>query len=327
MSIIEDRYGRTIDYLRISITDRCNLRCRYCMPDQIPQIPHKEILSYEEILRICRCAGLLGIHSFKVTGGEPFVRKDCVWLLEQLRHLPEAKSVTLTTNGLLLKPFLPELEQARPDGINISLDTLDPMRYREITGFDRWQNVWDAVEESVRMGFRVKLNCVLMEGVNDGEVAAFAGLVRNYPLDVRFIEMMPIGCGREYRPVPSGIVLENLKKVYPDLQPCGEKRGNGPARYYTGSGMKGCVGLIDAVSHKFCDNCNRIRLTADGFLKLCLYYGDGVDLKTPMRNGISDQQLAKMLGEAIRRKPMEHGFFDKNEQKRRDLRSMSGIGG
>ena len=327
MSIIEDRYGRKIDYLRISITDRCNFRCKYCMPEEVDSIPHDQILSYEEILRICKCAGLLGVCNFKVTGGEPFVRKGCMELLSNLKKLPGAETVTVTTNGMLLGEYLPELKRIGIDGVNISLDSLKEDVFREITGVPGLPAVRKAMMDAVAMGLRVKINCVLMRGVNETEIPEFVRLSRRYPIDVRFIEMMPIGYGRQYAAIPAEEVLSRIRESVPDLRSIDEKRGNGPAVYYKGSGQQGCIGIIQAVSHKFCDSCNRLRLTSDGFLKLCLYYPDGVDLKGPLRSGTSDRDLTEVIDQAILRKPKEHRFGERQEIQEQDTRVMSGIGG
>ena len=327
MSIIEDRYGRKIDYLRISITDRCNFRCKYCMPEEVDSILHDQILSYEEILRICKCAGLLGVHNFKVTGGEPFVRKGCMELLRNLKELPGVETVTVTTNGMLLDEYLPELKRIGIDGVNISLDSLREHVFREITGAPGLLTVKKALLDAVTMGLRVKINCVLMQGINEVEIPDFVQLSQQYPIDVRFIELMPIGYGKQYTSIPADQVLGIIKESVPDLHSIEEKRGNGPAVYYTGNNLQGCIGIIQAISHKFCDTCNRLRLTSDGFLKLCLYYPDGVDLKGPLRSGASDRELTDVIDQAILQKPKEHRFGELQEIQEQDTRVMSGIGG
>lgn len=320
-----DQYGRDIRYMRISITDRCNLRCRYCMPQEEQ---HEEtLLDAEEILRLCACAVSLGITRFKITGGEPLVRADCPELIRRLKEIPGVEQVTLTTNGLCLSQALPSLARAKIDGINVSLDTLRPERFREITGRDGWQRVWDGIQEGVRLGIPMKVNCVLLGGINEDEILNFVRLARKEPLDVRFIEMMPIGPGKGWAGVGSERVFETVRREYPDFAPVSETRGNGPAVYGRIPGFLGCIGWIDAVHGKFCQTCNRVRLTGDGFLKPCLYYASGTDLRALLRRGASDEELAGAMEQAVRHKPREHHFGEKSRDGEAEERNMSQIGG
>lgn len=216
MISVKDNYGRTIDYMRISVTDRCNLRCRYCMPEDIPSISHDEILRFEEILKICRCAVSLGVRKFKVTGGEPLVRKECLSFLRELKALPGVEQVTLTTNGVLLASRIPELKAIGIDGINISLDTLDPDTFRQITGFDDFGKVWEGLMAAQASGIRTKVNSVLLQGINDKDFEKLTELAKDYPVDVRFIEIMPIGYGQNYRGYDRKALLSLLAARYPD---------------------------------------------------------------------------------------------------------------
>lgn len=318
-----DAYGRTIDYLRLSITDRCNLRCRYCMPVEVPFVEHEKILRYEEILRICAIAASLGIRHLKVTGGEPLVRRGCAGLIQQLKALEGIETVTLTTNGTLLSQQLDSLVEAGLDGVNISLDTLNPQRYAAITGKNELSNVIDGMEKALKAGLRVKLNCVPLAHTPEAELVSLASLAERHPMDVRFIEMMPIGNGAAFAAPDFQKLLEALRRRWPDLHPSSEKRGFGPAHYFRSDSLQGSIGLIDAMSHSFCGRCNRVRLTSEGYLKLCLCHSEGVDLRELLRSGASDGQLRQAIAEAIAKKPARHSFQTCVDE----TRNMSQIGG
>lgn len=305
---MKDTYNRQIDYMRISITDRCNLRCKYCMPEDIEFVPHQNILRYEEFLRLTEIFAAQGIRKIKVTGGEPLVRHDCAAFIRRLKEIDGIENVTITTNGVLLGRYLPELVDAGVDGINISLDTLNRQRYAQITGRDEFERVWDGIEQAVAAGMKVKLNCVPIIEHNADEIPEFFELARKRRIDVRFIEMMPIGNGKRFQPISTEDILAELKKRYTGIYEIQEKRGNGPAKYYENKDFTGCVGFIGAVHQKFCDSCNRIRLTSEGFLKLCLYYSQGIDLRAMLRGGADDGELADAIADAIRQKPQEHHF-------------------
>ena len=305
---MKDSYERVIDYLRISITDRCNLRCRYCMPEDMEFIPHEEIMRYEEFLRLARLFAGQGIRKIKITGGEPLVRRGCVDFIRSLKEIDGISSVTITTNGVLLEQYMDGLADAGIDGVNISLDTLKADVYQKITGRDAFGRVWRGIIKAIESGVRIKLNCVPVEGVNAEEIPAFFELAKNNPIDVRFIEMMPIGHGKDFGAVSAEAIIRLLEQRYEGIYEIQEKKGNGPAVYYENKDFEGSVGIIGAVHKKFCSSCNRIRLTSEGFLKLCLYYKRGIDLKTPMRKGISDADLDDMIRQAIAEKPREHQF-------------------
>ena len=323
---MRDRLGREIDYLRVSVTDRCNLRCRYCMPGGVPSVEHAEVLRYEELLRLCGLAVGLGIHAFKVTGGEPLVRRDCVSFLAELKKLRGVEQVTLTTNGMLLPDHLEALRTAGVDGINVSLDTLDDGLYSRLTGAPPGTAalVWRAAEASAAMGIHTKLNAVLLPETVEGivELTAAADTV---PADIRFIELMPIGAGKGRKGLPASEALERLRTRWPDLEPTGERRGNGPARYYGSTSLRARVGLISAVSRAFCSSCNRVRLTSTGELKPCLCYGGGTDLRALLRNGGTDRALREAMACCILQKPDAHGFGEGGAVT--EARGMHEIGG
>ncbi|MCF0111766.1 MAG: GTP 3',8-cyclase MoaA [Erysipelotrichaceae bacterium] len=313
---MKDRYGRTIEYMRISITDRCNLRCRYCMPDGIETVDMKEILTYEEIVKITEEAAKSGIRHIKITGGEPLVRKGCTELIRKLKNVEGIETVTMTTNGILLKQYLGELQKSGIDGINVSLDTTNPKLYREITGSDAMSDVLDAIVEASKTSIPVKVNAVLFDLHGDGQTnaASYLKLLRlaeDYPVDVRFIEGMPIGRGKAFPTISSEEVFAEVQKAYPSVSQDTRLHGYGPAKYYTIDGFRGSIGFISAIHGKFCDSCNRIRLSAVGFVKPCLCYGEGYDLKDVVRNHPS--QIQTVLQKAIYEKPKEH-CFEKEEQ-------------
>lgn len=308
-----DQYGRKIDYLRISVTDRCNLRCRYCMPEPVSAVQHADILRYEEILRICRAAAELGITKFKVTGGEPLVRAGCVDFITALKAQPGTEQVTLTTNGLLLEANLDALTEAGLDGVNISFDSPDNARFRRITGYtgDGADTLLHVLDACCAKGLKTKINAVLLEET-EADAPALAAIAAKLPVDVRFIELMPIGFGTTMKRVSPEDILAALKERWPDLAPTDERRGNGPAHYYKSAALLGRIGFIDAVSHKFCAECNRVRLTSTGQLKPCLCYADSADLRALIRGGCTDGELREALRAAVYAKPRAH-CFDTND--------------
>ena len=324
---MKDQYGRIIDYMRISITDRCNLRCRYCMPEGVELVPMKNILSYEEIEMVCQAAAKAGIRKFKITGGEPLVRLGCTELIGKIKKIPGVEQVTMTTNGVLLSKYLPELLENGLDAVNISLDTLIPEKYQEITGADELERVRKSIFMAEKSEIRVKINTVLQKGVNDEEWKSLAELAKKNKLDVRFIELMPIGQGRAENGISGAWVLGKLKEAYGiegEFYPLEGRFGNGPAVYYQLPGFQGKIGLISALHGKFCDRCNRIRMTSTGKLKACLCYADTISVFEAARHG-SEEEIRKCLEQAIRGKPKMHHFEEQNfitEQK-----NMSQIGG
>ena len=313
--------------MRISITDRCNLRCRYCMPAEgIEKVSMSQILTYEEILRICRAAAGLGIRKFKVTGGEPLVRKGCAGFCGELRGIPGVQQVTLTTNGQLLAGEIGALQEAGIDGINISLDSLREDRYRQITCGGRLEDTLKGLDAAIASGIPTKVNCLLQRGFNEDELPRFAELAFRRGIDVRFIEIMPIGFGRPETGLSNEAVLQRLERLYPDLVRDERIHGNGPAVYYRLGGNDspaGSIGLISAMHSSFCESCNRIRLTSQGEVKPCLCYEDSISLKPALEKG-SQEALQHALRDAIDEKPAGHTFEDPGSV---DRRAMMQIGG
>lgn len=323
-----DKLNRKIDYLRISVIDRCNLRCVYCMPEEgIESIPHHEILTYDEILRICEIVSELGIRKIKITGGEPLVRKDIVNLIRDIKNIDKIEQVTLTTNGILLHEMLDDLYDAGIDAINISLDTLNKDNFKKITRRDGLEKVLMSIDKAYDLGIRVKINCLAIRDFNLRELVEIASFAKDREIDVRFIELMPIGFGKKYTQIDNDEILSILESRFGTFEIVTEKRGNGPAKYYRNQNMKGCIGFISAISHEFCESCNRIRLTSSGFLKLCLHYNKGIDLKEPIRNGISDEDLKKLIHDTIWNKPISHKFGHASEEQDIELKNMVQIGG
>ena len=299
-----DDCGRRIDYLRISITDRCNLRCVYCMPEGgVSTLRHSDILTYEEILRLTGLLTRLGVRHLRVTGGEPMARRGCLDLVQRLHGLRGVETIAMTTNALLLRGRVAEARAAGLDALNISLDTLDPATYAAMTRGGRVEDVLSVIDDAVSLGMRVKVNAVPVRGMNDHQLAALATLARDREIHVRFIELMPVGCGAGLSPVPSDEVLKRMEAAFGPLAPDTARHGFGPARYVRPEGFAGSIGVISPMSHEFCDTCNRVRLTADGYLKLCLNHQAGLDVRALLREGADDAALLEALRAAIARKP------------------------
>lgn len=324
---MRDSFGRDIDYIRISITDRCNLRCRYCMPQEgVKPLSHSEVLRYEEFLRVANIATKLGIRHFKITGGEPLVRKGCLEFLRDFRRLPGVESLTLTTNAVLLEPLIPDFVRIKIDGINISLDSLSAERYYKITRRDEFSTVWQALVKAVQAGLSVKINCVTLADMPEDEILGFVRLAREMPIGVRFIEFMPSGVEQSIQGICQEKVFSILLREYPDLVQDRQRRGFGPAVYFKSSEMLGSIGMINAVENCFCPGCNRVRLTSDGFLKLCLFCDDGVSLRDMLRDGGSDLEIEKTLVRAILQKP-ERYQQSSGAGMDAHIKNMSRIGG
>lgn len=313
METLIDTHNRRINYLRISITDRCNLRCRYCMPREgISQFGPSEILSYEEILRLAALAVKRGIDKIRITGGEPLVRKGVIRLIQGLSRLEGIRDLSMTTNALLLREFSEDLFRAGLKRVNISMDSLDPQKYREITRGGDLKRVWEGIDAARRAGISpIKINMVAISGFNDQEIGDFARLTIGEPFQVRFIEYMPIGLLSEWKPehcISCQEIKERLEKIFPLIPLKGAGNGHGgPARLFKFPAAVGEIGFISPVSDHFCHSCNRLRLTADGKLKTCLFSDELTDLKPLLRSRASDQELGKMLDEALRNKPLHHG--------------------
>lgn len=319
-----DQYGRTIDYLRVSVTDRCNLRCRYCMPDGCQWLPMEEILTLEEIVTLCTMAAQLGIKKVKVTGGEPLVRRGCVELVSMIKAISGIEQVTLTTNGILLGELAQDLKAAGLNAVNISLDTLNKERYQAITGRNELHSTLKGIDAALTAGLTTKVNAVLQRQVNNDEWHDLARLSKDRPLDVRFIEMMPIGYGKQFSPVSNKELMERFQREYPNIQPDSTVHGNGPAVYYRIPDYQGSIGFISAIHGKFCAQCNRVRLTSTGFMKSCLCYEDGGDLRKPLRRG-DLEQVKQIMTRVMLKKPEAHCFEEPTTIT--EQREMSKIGG
>ena len=318
-----DSFGRTIEYMRISITDRCNLRCRYCMPAGTEGVHCEEILSYEEIAGAVKAAAQCGIKYIKITGGEPLVRRDAEKLVSMIKETEGIEAVTMTTNGVLLKDKAQALKDAGLDAVNISIDTLDKDCYKEITGFDCLENVLEGIDEAIRVGLRVKINAVVLEK-NIDECVSLIKMAEDRPVDVRFIEMMPLGEGRNFEAISCDEVKKRIERVYPDFKSVDYSGGYGPAEYYRIDGFKGNIGFINAVHNVFCENCNRIRLTSSGFIKACLCYDEGENIREPLREG-RDGEVKNIIERVIGNKPLRHCFDDADKVS--EIHDMFEIGG
>ena len=323
-----DSKGRKIHYLRLSVTDLCNLRCRYCMPDGVDKLEREDILTYEEFLHLAALFARCGVDTVRVTGGEPLVRKGVEQLVKGLKAIPGIRKVTMTTNAVLLEQQLPALLEAGLDSVNISLDTLAPALFAKITARDAFAAVQAGIHAALESGIPVKLNCVPQVGVNEGELEALAALAQEKPLQVRFIEMMPIGYGAAMPCISGPELWARFARRWPELAPLSAAQehalGDGPAVYYTVPGWQGSIGFIAAVHGKFCASCNRVRLTSQGFLRPCLASETGCDLRALLRSGADDAQLLAAIRETIWAKPREHYF---NDSSMPATRGMYRIGG
>ena len=324
-----DSYERPIQYLRVSVTDRCNLRCVYCMPEEgISQLAHDDILRYEEIVRIVRLAVEMGFVHVRLTGGEPLVRKGIVELVAALARIPGLDDLSMTTNGILLARYAEPLARAGLRRVNISLDTLRPERFRRVTRWGRLEDVLEGRRAALAVGLSpVKINTVVVRGLNDDEVVDLAQRTLETDWHVRFIEVMPLGEGVHWSGdgvVPSAEIRARVEAALGMLTPVRGKAGAGPARYYRLPGAKGTLGFISPVTEHFCHACNRLRLTSDGRLLPCLLSDLAIDLRNPLRAGASDDQLRAILRRAIVIKPRGHRLA---EDLVPECRPMSQIGG
>lgn len=329
MKLLLDHYYREINYLRISITDRCNLRCRYCMSEEgVELIEHQELLTYEEILKVVEVFASNGISKIRLTGGEPLVRNGVVDLIHGIAHIEGIRDLSLTTNGVLLKDYAGDLVKTGLSRINISLDTLRPHRFASITRRDKFKEVWEGIEEALRHRLSpVKINVVVIKGFNDDEIKDFARLSLTYPLHVRFIEFMPVGEKNEWneeRVIPYSQVMEEIKEIG-ELIPLKHQDNDGPAGRYYIKGGKGEIGFISPVSSHFCSRCNRLRLTPDGKIRTCLFSDEEIDLKGTLRNAEGEANLEQILYQALQTKPEGHMIGDIRFKKCQ--RGMYAIGG
>jgi cyclic pyranopterin phosphate synthase len=324
-----DSFGRALDYLRVSITDRCPARCVYCMPKSgVTWIPHGEILSFEEILRIAGIMMERGIDKIRVTGGEPLARRGALSFMSRLRERSAAVKISLTTNGILLGEHLDELRRIGLQSLNISLDTLRRETFRRITGLDELKRVLAHIDAAYDAALALKINCVPLRGYNEDDLAPLARLSRTRNIDVRFIELMPLGIAAEERLLPGDELRALLERALGRLEPCTRGAGEGPAVYYRAEGFTGRIGFINAVTHRFCASCNRLRLSSTGVLRPCLASEDGVDLKAALRGGAEDAALGRLIDSAVSGKPAAHQFSrPANGSAKRRFAGMYKIGG
>ncbi len=308
-TVLLDRYHRVINYLRVSVTDRCNLRCAYCMPEEgVRPLDHAEVLSYEEILRVARVAVRMGIHKVRITGGEPMVRRGLLGFLGELAAIPGIRDLSLTTNGVLLAGMARDLRAAGLRRVNVSLDTLRPERFERITRRPGLERVVEGIRAARAAGLEpVKVNVVAMRGFNDDEILDFVDFARQEGVEVRFIEFMPAGGAWDRRRVvPAAEILDTLLARHP-FEPAGRETASGPSRTYRlPDGTR--VGVISPLSDHFCGTCNRLRLTAAGRLRTCLFSDREVDLRRVLRSGADDRALEAVLRAAVAQKPEGHGM-------------------
>ena len=328
-----DHYNREINYLRVSVTDRCNLRCAYCMPKEgVSLIGHDDILRYEEILRVIRASMSLGVVKVRVTGGEPLVRRDILSFLASINSVDGLQDISLTTNGVLLASMAEEIFNAGVKRINISLDSLHPKKYEEITRGGSLDRVLMGIEAAQRIGFfPIKINVVTIRGFNDDEILNFIRLTIEKPFQVRFIEFMPFGrAGEDHanRYLSNEAIIERISQIY-GLEPLRSKGSklDGPARLYKIKGALGEIGFISSISEHFCKSCNRLRLTSDGRLRACLFSDKEVDLKEAMRSGCSDDDLVSLIDKAIKMKPQDIKEAALGMHIKKCTMEMSAIGG
>jgi cyclic pyranopterin phosphate synthase len=334
---LKDLFSRTVSYLRLSLTDRCNLKCLYCVPKEdllqsLPGLAHDDLLSYEELLRVVRVAVSMGISKLRITGGEPLVRRNVMPFIEQLAEIDNLNDIRITTNGVLLEKFAQPLAAAGIRKINISLDTLQPERFVRITGVDCFDRVWQGIKQSLAVGFSpIKLNTVVMRGVNDDELDDFVRMSQDTAMEIRFIEFMPIGSSSSWDKkayMSSGEIMERISKQG-KLIPVSRGKADGPATMFrAGQDAKGKIGFISPISHRFCDQCNRLRLTSEGMLRSCLLDDRETDLRSVLRQGCSEQDIQQTLLAAVRNKPKGHQMEERLRSQGENCHGqMSRIGG
>jgi len=327
MTKLADSFQRPINYLRISVTDRCNLRCVYCMPEEgISLMSHYDILSYEEIITLVKASAELGIDRVRLTGGEPLVRTGLTDLIKMIRDIDTIKDISLTTNGVLLAKYAADLKEAGLDRVNVSLDTLKPERFRQITRCGNLGETLEGIQAAIEAGLTpVKINMVVMSGVNDDEIIDFAKKTVTDGWNVRYIEYMPVA-DDETKPIKLFSVNDMKQRIETlgKLEPWKMETGNGPAKYYKLPGSNGTIGFITPVTEHFCYECNRLRLTADGKLRLCLLNEDEIDLREPLRSGASVEELKKIIEDAIARKPRSHHLAEGKQHKGRPFSQVGG---
>jgi GTP 3',8-cyclase len=323
-----DRFGRKIHYLRISLTDHCNLRCVYCMPEDMTFRPNAELMQDDELITLVRLFTNLGFDKFRLTGGEPTVRAHVVDLVREIAATPGVNSLSMTTNGVLLGKLAEPLKAAGLQRVNVSVDTLNPAKFKRLTRWGSFEQVWEGIQAADRVGLTpVKLNAVVVRGYNESDVVDLAGLTVAHPWQMRFIEMMPFAGATEFQQtqvVKAQEMMDRIRAALGPLEPANDGALDGEARVYRLPGAQGEVGFISSVSLPFCASCMRARLTADGKLRLCLLREKEVDLLTPLRQGATLEDLRQIILDGVWQKPWGHGLAEGSVALNR---TMSEIGG
>ena len=321
-----DKFGRKIDYLRISVTENCNLKCIYCIDDNNTMSKcDKDTLSDDEIIKIVTQCAILGIKKIRITGGEPLVRKNIENLIGRLNNIDGIEEIYITTNGVLLSDKLKNLKNSGLTGVNISLDSLKEDRFKKLTRFDKLREVLSSIDEALKLGLKVKINTVIVDDINKDEIVDFVNLTKYKQLDIRFIELMPIGVGKNHSGTSNDEVLNIIEKNFENIKQIKRSDRSGPAKYIKIENYIGKIGFISPMSNCFCQDCNRIRLTSDGFIKRCLHYNYGENLREYIKNGIDDEQLNELIYKNIYDKPEKHLFLEDCDNK--ENKYMNQIGG
>jgi cyclic pyranopterin phosphate synthase len=322
-----DNHRRAITYLRLSVTDRCNLRCRYCRPEEgVPFIPHAEILTFEELERLVTIFCSLGVNKVRVTGGEPFSRRGCLDFLKRVRKIPGVQHLHITTNGVKTTRYLDELAKIGLAGINLSLDTLDRKIFWKITRRDYLEAVLETLHGVLARGIPLKINSVVLKETSDEEIIQLAGLVRNYPINLRFIERMPFSGKVRSGNLENGNLSKRLQRLFPNLEEYNNRQPT-TARIFALQGFKGSLGIIEGYSRLFCTTCNKVRITPTGTLKTCLYDNGVLDLKKMLRTGADDKEIESAIIERVQNRCVDGHVAEQLARRRAKEPSMASIGG
>ena len=320
-----DKFGRKVDYLRISVTENCNLKCIYCIDDNILNTYKNDILTDDEIVKIATECASLGIKKICITGGEPLVRKNIENLIYRLNNIKEIEEIYITTNGVLLNDKIEILKENGLTGVNISLDSLNKDRFKKLTKFDKLKEVLLSIDKALELGLKVKINTVIVDDINKDEIIDFVKLTKDKNIDIRFIELMPIGAAKKYKGISNEEILNIIKNNFKNIQVENKSKRSGPANYIRVDNYKGKIGFISPISNCFFVDCYRIRLTSTGFLKKCLHYNYGIDLKKHIRSNISNKDLKELIYLNIYDKPQNHLFMKDCDDK--ENKYMNQIGG
>ena len=320
-----DKFGRKVDYLRISVTENCNLKCIYCIDDNILNTYKNDILSDDEIVKIATECASLGIKKIRITGGEPLVRKNIENLIYRLNNIKEIEEIYITTNGVLLNDKIEILKENGLTGVNISLDSLNKDRFKKLTKFDKLKEVLLSIDKALELGLKVKINTVIVDDINKDEIIKFVKLTKDKKIDIRLIELMQIKAAKKYKGISNEEILNIIKNNFKNIQVENKSKRSGPANYIRVDNYKGKIGFISPISNCFCEDCNRIRLTSTGFLKKCLHYNYGIDLKKHIRSNISNKDLKELIYLNIYDKPQNHLFMKDCDDK--ENKYMNQIGG